>query len=109
MKAIVSALLVSCALAAPFSAFAQSGGNDGAALSRMQVRADLVRVEQAGYQPSGSQANYPANIERAEAIVAKQDARASMTNTSGTVTATGVSTGNQPVSHAGSESIYFGD
>ena len=68
MKAIVSALLVSCALAAPFSAFAQSGGNDGAALSRTQVRADLVRVEQAGYQPSGSQANYPANIERAEAI-----------------------------------------
>ncbi|EON14546.1 MULTISPECIES: DUF4148 domain-containing protein [Pandoraea] len=109
MKAIVSALLVSCALAAPFSAFAQSTGNNDASLSRAQVQADLVRVEQAGYQPSGSQANYPANLERAEAIVAKQDGSASLINTSGTVAMTGVSTGNQPVSHASRQSVYFGD
>jgi hypothetical protein len=40
------------------------------------VRADLVRVEQAGYSPSlGNDAEYPANIQAAEAKIAAQNAQ----------------------------------
>ncbi|MGC7404073.1 DUF4148 domain-containing protein [Pandoraea pneumonica] len=108
MKALVSALLVSCALAAPFSAFAQSTANN-APLTRAAVQADLVRVEQAGFQPSGSQANYPDNIQKAEAIVARQNPQPDVVGLGSAVTSSGVSTGNQAVNSAGGHSIYFGD
>ncbi|BET11203.1 DUF4148 domain-containing protein [Pandoraea sputorum] len=109
MKAIVSALLVSCAIAAPFSAFAQSTGNTNAPLTRAQVRADLIRYESAGYRPTGSELNYPANIERVSAIVAQRDAHAGVANVKGGAGASGVSTGNQPVTDADGNSLYFGD
>lgn len=106
MKALISAVLVSCALAAPFSAFAQSA-ND-APLTRAAVQADLVRVEQAGFQPGGSQIHYPDNIQHAEAIVAQENSQSVATGAGGAMTSTGVSTGNQS-SDVGSHSIYFGD
>lgn len=59
--------LVCIALAAPAFAFAQSNGP----VTRAEVRADLVAVEQAGYQPAvASDATYPADIQAAEAKVA---------------------------------------
>ncbi|MFX1676018.1 DUF4148 domain-containing protein [Paraburkholderia sp. A2WS-5] len=80
MKALISALLVSCALAAPVCAFAQSNAvantasaNNGP-VTRAQVKADLVRVEQAGYRPEASDINYPNDIQHAEAIVAQENA-----------------------------------
>ncbi|VVE53820.1 hypothetical protein PCA20602_04896 [Pandoraea capi] len=106
MKAIVSALLVSCAIAAPFSAFAQS--NNNAPLTRAQVRADLIRYENAGYRPLGSELNYPANIERASAIIAQQDAQAGVANVVSTAVSSGVSTGDQAATGTGSSSLYFG-
>lgn len=43
-------------------------------VTRAQVRADLVRLEQAGYNPArGANPDYPANIQAAEAKVAAQD------------------------------------
>lgn len=43
-------------------------------LTRAEVRADLVRVEQAGYSPSaGDDVSYPAKIQAAEAKIAAQD------------------------------------
>jgi hypothetical protein len=43
-------------------------------LTRAQVYADLVRVEQAGYNPSaGDDANYPADIQAAERRVVAQN------------------------------------
>ena len=68
MKAIVRTLLLSCALAAPALSFAQS---EQAPLTRAEVRADLIRLEQAGYQPGrGDDATYPRDIQAAEAKVA---------------------------------------
>lgn len=59
--------LVCITLAAPAFAFAQSNGP----VTRAEVRADLVAVEQAGYQPAvASDAHYPADIQAAEAKVA---------------------------------------
>ena len=53
------------------NAFAQSTTTP---VTRAQVYGDLVRLEQAGYRPSASDdANYPADIQAAEAKVAAQD------------------------------------
>jgi hypothetical protein len=69
-KALVYIALAASALAAPVLSFAQSN----APLTRAEVRADLIRVEQAGYNPSTSDdASYPADIQAAEAKVATQD------------------------------------
>jgi Domain of unknown function (DUF4148) len=62
--------VVAGALSAPVLSYAQSVEP----LTRAQVRADLIRVEQAGYVPSRTDdANYPADIQAAEAKVAAQD------------------------------------
>jgi hypothetical protein len=71
MKTLVCLTLAISALASPALSFAQSST---AQLTRAEVRADLVRVEQAGYNPSDSaDADYPANIQAAEAKIAAQD------------------------------------
>ncbi|WP_414439175.1 DUF4148 domain-containing protein [Burkholderia sp. 22PA0106] len=45
-----------------------------AQLTRAQVRADLVRVEQAGFDPLGETLDFPADIQAAEAKLAASDA-----------------------------------
>ncbi|WP_028203979.1 DUF4148 domain-containing protein [Paraburkholderia nodosa] len=63
-------IIAAVALASPLESFAQTS----APLTRAEVRADLVRVEQAGYSPSaGSDAHYPDDILAAEAKIAAQD------------------------------------
>ncbi|ACC76213.1 DUF4148 domain-containing protein [Paraburkholderia phymatum] len=64
MKALIQAVVVSCALAAPALSFAQA---EQGQVTRAQVREDLQRVEQAGYRPSSDDASYPADIQAAEA------------------------------------------
>lgn len=60
---IQRAVLIAAILVVPTAAFAQTNG----ALTRAEVRADLVRVEQAGYMPGdGDATNYPADIQAAE-------------------------------------------
>ncbi|KAG8154925.1 DUF4148 domain-containing protein [Burkholderia catarinensis] len=81
MKTLIRAVLISCALSAPIIAFAQTAGGP---LTRADVRADLVRVESAGYRPVGSDPYYPDDIQAAEAKVAAQkpDARPAQSNAS---------------------------
>ena len=70
-KALVCLALAAGALTAPVLSFAQSNPP----VTRAEVRADLVRLEQAGYNPSvANDADYPASIQAAEAKVASQDA-----------------------------------
>ena len=70
-KALVCFALAASALTAPVLSFAQSN----APVTRAEVRADLVRLEQAGYNPSlADDANYPAAIQAAEAKVDAQTA-----------------------------------
>ncbi|SAK51227.1 membrane protein [Caballeronia catudaia] len=58
---LITRLAVIALAAAPLAALAQSEG-----LTRAQVRQDLQRVEQAGYNPSERDAFYPDNIQAAE-------------------------------------------
>jgi hypothetical protein len=70
VKSLLKAVALAVAIAAPAAAFAQSN----APLTRADVRADLVRVEQAGYDPD-DWAHYPQNIEAAQARIAAQHAQ----------------------------------
>jgi len=66
MKTLAIAAVVG-ALACPATSFAQSANGP---VTRSQVRADLVRLEQAGYSPSaGDNAHYPDDVLAAEASV----------------------------------------
>ena len=60
MKLVTRIAIVALA-AAPLAALAQTEG-----LTRAQVKQDLQRVEQAGYNPSERDAFYPDNIQAAE-------------------------------------------
>ncbi|BBA44648.1 MULTISPECIES: DUF4148 domain-containing protein [Burkholderia] len=72
MNNLIRAVLLSCALSAPIVAFAQTTDH---AVTRADVRADLVRVERAGYRPISNDPNYPEDIQAAEAKVAAQQAQ----------------------------------
>src|SRR5476651_2416358 len=87
-KALVCLALAAAALSAPVLSFAQSN----APVTRAEVRADLVRVEQAGYQPGGgSDINYPTNIQAAEAKVAAESGQQQATQAYGGVAENGTS------------------
>ncbi|WP_233806906.1 DUF4148 domain-containing protein [Paraburkholderia sp. HP33-1] len=108
MKALVSAMLVACALAAPVAAFAQTAN---APVTHAQVVADLVRLEQAGYRPTASDPYYPADIQRAEAIVAQQQAQNAAPGSAavGGVSMKGSADSGAPVAaYPGEHSIYAG-
>ncbi|ACC74186.1 DUF4148 domain-containing protein [Paraburkholderia phymatum] len=91
MKKIFVCLAVAAgALVAPALSFAQSNGP----VTRAEVRADLIRVEQAGYRPGvGEDLNYPADIQAAEAKVAAQDGHTLTNDAVGGVAQTGTSSG----------------
>ncbi|CAG9172694.1 DUF4148 domain-containing protein [Cupriavidus pampae] len=73
MKTLARTLLIACTLAVPAVSFAQTVDQNGP-VTRAEVRADLVRVEKAGFTPfRGDNYTYPAAIQAAEAKIAKQD------------------------------------
>jgi hypothetical protein len=73
MKALACLILASSALASPVISVAQSNGP----VTRDQVRADLIRLEEAGYRVGdGDNTTYPAKIQAAEAKIAAQDGQA---------------------------------
>jgi hypothetical protein len=104
MKTLVCAWLVFSALTVPVCALAQS---TEAPVTRAEVRADLVRFEQAGYRPWGNNNDYPDNIQRAEAVVAKQDALAN-TAVGGAVLSGSSASGTPVVADVNGRSIYAG-
>jgi hypothetical protein len=69
MKSLIQAVALAVVLAAPVVSFAQSNSS----VTRAEVRADLVQLEKAGYNPTGDEINYPQNIQAAEARVSAQN------------------------------------
>ncbi|MEA3119976.1 MAG: hypothetical protein QOI13_3246 [Paraburkholderia sp.] len=112
MKSLIKAALVSCALAAPIFAFAQTSAqaNNGP-LTRAEVRADLVRVEQAGYRPTLNDIHYPSDIQAAEAKVASSNEALSSSSVGGANAGGETGGGVQsaaPVTPGAAHSVYFG-
>ncbi|MHB9841888.1 DUF4148 domain-containing protein [Paraburkholderia terrae] len=82
MKTLACLTLAACALAGPITGFTQT---TAAPLTRAQVRAELLRLEAAGYNPSaGDESNYPADIVAAEAKIAADDAQRLAASAGGT-------------------------
>lgn len=92
MKALKILALAALA-AAPVLSFAQSSEP----ITRAEVRAELVQLQQAGYNPAADETQYPSNIQAALARVeakqvAQQDARqAASTSYGGAVGASSAS------------------
>jgi hypothetical protein len=70
MKLFACIAVAASILVSPAITFAQTSASP---VTRAEVRADLVAVEKAGYKPtSGDDANYPADIQAAEAKMASE-------------------------------------
>ena len=94
MKSLIQAIAIAAALVVPVASFAQSNEP----LTRAQVRADLVQVEQAGYTPSrGMDPHYPADVQAAEARVAAKNSAAQADATGFGPAASGLSQAGQRV------------
>ncbi|HEY1216660.1 MAG TPA: DUF4148 domain-containing protein, partial [Bryobacteraceae bacterium] len=65
MKSLIQAVVIATVLAAPVASFAQSNQP----VTRAQVRAELIQLEKAGYQPSRSDIYYPADLQAAQSRV----------------------------------------
>ncbi|MGU7772667.1 DUF4148 domain-containing protein [Burkholderia sp. MR1-5-21] len=68
MKSLIHLVAAAAALSVSVASFAQTD----APVTRAQVRAELYRLEQAGYHPSAAEP-YPAELDAAEARVSAQD------------------------------------
>ncbi|MGF6721086.1 type II secretory pathway pseudopilin PulG [Paraburkholderia sp. GAS41] len=78
MKSLIQAVAIAVVLAAPVATFAQSNQP----VTRAQVRAELVQLEQAGYRPSnGRDPYYPSDLQAAEARVAQENGNAQVSTT----------------------------
>jgi hypothetical protein len=106
-KIFVCLALAAGTLAAPALSFAQSNGP----VTRAEVRADLVRLEKAGYEPAvASDANYPADIQAAEAkVAAQEEGQQHATRSFGGVSQQGTSASGAPAhTHTAMQSACVG-
>jgi hypothetical protein len=73
MNKFIGIAAVALAFAAPVASFAQSSQR----VTRAEVRAQIIQLEKAGYNPGAmSDTSYPADIQAAEARVAAQNGTA---------------------------------
>ncbi|WP_175425822.1 DUF4148 domain-containing protein [Trinickia violacea] len=106
MKTLVCLTFAIGALAGSAQTFAQVPSGQ---LTRAQVRADLIRVEQAGYNPhAGDDPDYPADIQAAEAKIAAQDGDRPAANDIGGVAETRSSQGGPAFRPTLPGSLFFG-
>lgn len=107
MKSSIYAVLAVSVLAAPITSFAQQNGP----ITREQVRAELVQLEQAGYDANANDSTYPANLQAALARVAVQNqmqAQAAPQNSEYGTSSSGTSQAGRPLVPVDTRSIYMG-
>lgn len=78
MKTTTINLLAAIVMALPIASHAQSTNT----VTRAQVRAELVQLENAGYRPRANDPHYPDDIQAAEAKIASSNATASLSTNS---------------------------
>jgi hypothetical protein len=103
MKTLVCLTLALSALASPALTFAQSAPSP---VTRAQVRAELVRLEQAGYTPGAGDAYYPVDIQAAEAKVAAQNSEQLASSSVGGTAQGGSTQAGTPAHAAPVRSVY---
>jgi hypothetical protein len=105
MKSLIQAVVIAAVLAAPVASFAQSNQP----VTRAQVRAELIQLEKAGYQPGRADPYYPADIQAAQSRVVAQNGAAQSTQSSFGGVVSGSSQSGHPVPVSGPKSVYFGN
>lgn len=105
MKSLIQAVVIAAVLAAPVASFAQSNQP----VTRAQVRAELIQLENAGYQPGHADPHYPADIQAAQARVDAQNGTAQPAENGYGGVVSGSSQTGHPLQANGPKSIYFGN
>jgi hypothetical protein len=107
MKSLISAVAIAATLVAPAFAFAQQADTQ---LSRAQVRAELVQLERAGYNPNTNDVAYPSNIQAAQQRVSTQTLAQAPTQSSdyGSVTSGTSNSGRTSAAQPRAFGTYFG-
>ncbi|ALX13344.1 hypothetical protein P350_10235 [Burkholderia cepacia JBK9] len=104
---LIAALLVAVSASAAAPAFAGQ-----AVVSRAQVRAELVQLEQAGYRPGrANDPHYPDDLQAALTRIHANDAVAAEPSASsgyGRDAAATTQSGSRPATRIAERSIYFG-
>lgn len=104
IKSFIPALVIASALAAPTFAFAQNN----APVTRAEVRAQLVQLEKAGYNPSEDRVNYPQNIQAAQARVNAENGVSASSYGASTAGSSQSGAGRASISMSDRNSVYFG-
>jgi hypothetical protein len=109
MKSSIQAVLAAAFLAVPIASFAQQNGP----VTREQVRAELIQLQQAGYNGNASDTTYPADLQAALARVAAQNqaqaqVQAAPQDTEYGTSSSGTSQAGRPEVSVDTQSIYKG-
>ncbi|POR47943.1 uncharacterized protein DUF4148 [Paraburkholderia eburnea] len=115
-RTLIQAAFVAALVAAPALSYAQSVDQNNAPKTRAEVRAELIQIEQAGYNPAtANDSNYPSDIQAAEARVSQEQGQGvAQTQPNADTGYGGASTGSsqsgtQPETIAPSQRVYFGN
>ncbi|MDI9700412.1 MULTISPECIES: DUF4148 domain-containing protein [Burkholderia cepacia complex] len=101
MKIAIRTVMLALAVV-PALAFAGQG------LTRAEVRAQLVQIEHAGYNPARKDIHYPQSIQQAEARLHSSESTAQTDTTGyGSAQSAGSNSGHAFTTHAPSRSIYL--
>ncbi|MEB4634290.1 DUF4148 domain-containing protein [Burkholderia contaminans] len=104
MKIAIRTMMLAAVIVPTIASAAQSGNG----LTRAEVRAQIARLEQAGYNPARKDVNYPRLIQQAEARVQSSEATRRV-DASGYGSAQPEGSGSGPAvhSHASARSLYL--
>ena len=99
MKSLIQAAVIATALVAPVVSFAQQSNGP---VTREQVRAELVELARAGYNPANANTvDFPTNIQTAEVSAAGQGSGYGPA-------ASGSSQSGRPTNASGMKPVFFG-
>ena len=101
MNSTIRAVIAAVAIAAPFSAFAQSN----APITRTEVKAQLVQLENAGYSPAAKDPSYPRDVQAATNRVSNSEGGSA---DGSSAVGTRLRAAEPSASVSGHDSVYFG-
>ena len=106
MRSMNCAIIAVAVLLTPAAVFAQQSA---APVTRAQVRAELIELENAGYRPgNGDDPHYPEDIQAAEARVATQHDATQAKKSAYGPSVNGASQSGCRTTVDGTKGIYFG-
>ncbi|AXF25215.1 hypothetical protein CUJ89_26735 [Burkholderia pyrrocinia] len=103
MKFAIGTIMLVVGIAPVFASAGQSNGG----LTRAEVRAQIVQLEQAGYNPARKDIHYPQSIQQAEARIRSSELRRADASGYGSAQPSGFDSGAAVQSHAPARSLYM--